>query len=206
MASTEKQRLNRYQKSRRVILAAVIVLLFAALLFVRSVLDPETHEIVEIVGILLIAFGIGGRLWSTLYVGGRKASEIVQDGPYSVMRNPLYFFSTVAAVGAGAMAGSVTIALLFGLLCSIAFHVVIRREEDYLAQTFGRPYLDYVDAVPRFFPDPRLYRDQEMVSFKPARLRRTLFDGLLFFAAFPVFETIEAAQADGTLPVLLSLP
>jgi protein-S-isoprenylcysteine O-methyltransferase Ste14 len=30
------------------------------------------------------------RLWSTLYIGGRKRVVLVSDGPYSLCRNPLY--------------------------------------------------------------------------------------------------------------------
>ncbi|MGO7726914.1 hypothetical protein ACC713_12320 [Rhizobium johnstonii] len=40
-------------------------------------------------GTLLIAFGIIGRIWSTIYIGGRKNSALVTQGPYSITRNPL---------------------------------------------------------------------------------------------------------------------
>ena len=42
-----------------------------------------------------------------LYVGGRKNAELVTTGPYSMMRNPLYFFSLLGVAGVGAQTGSV---------------------------------------------------------------------------------------------------
>lgn len=197
-----------YQKARRYVLGALIVLLFSLLLFGQSLYPPETalHEGVEMVGILLIVLGIAGRLWSTLYIGGRKAAAVVTNGPYSITRNPLYVFSTVAAAGVGAQMGSVVATLGFAALCAAAFHVVILREEKFLSATFGAPYLDYMARVPRFWPKPSLYHEGETEGFQPKRLLTTLVDGLVFLVAMPVFELIDHAQTTGALPVLFRLP
>ena len=69
----------------------------------------------------------------------------------------------------------------------------------------GKPYQDYLERVPRFFPNPRLYRDEAEVSFQPRLLRRTLIDGLAFFASVPMFETLETLQEQGIIPVLFHL-
>ncbi|MEW6635116.1 MAG: isoprenylcysteine carboxylmethyltransferase family protein, partial [Pseudomonadota bacterium] len=97
-----------YQQMRKIVLAVLVVVLFAALLFGQSTFPPDTpvHETIEMFGVLLIFLGIIGRLWSTLYIGGRKSAEVVTGGPYSITRNPLYLFSTVAAAGVGAQIGS----------------------------------------------------------------------------------------------------
>jgi protein-S-isoprenylcysteine O-methyltransferase Ste14 len=50
------------------------------------------HEMIEWFGIVLIVICILGRTWASLYIGGRKIDELVTVGPYSTMRNPLYFF------------------------------------------------------------------------------------------------------------------
>ncbi len=82
--------------------------------------------------------GIGGRLWSILYVGGKKSAELVRTGPYSITRNPLYLFSCVAAAGAGAQMGSYVSTVGFGIICAICFYVVILREEAFLGRAWGR--------------------------------------------------------------------
>ncbi|OHV86372.1 methyltransferase family protein [Mesorhizobium sp. ORS 3428] len=200
--------LGGYQQMRRLVLAVLIAVLFAALLFGQSSFPPETpvHETIEMVGVLLIFLGIVGRLWSTLYIGGRKSAEVVTGGPYSITRNPLYVFSTVAAAGVGAQIGSFTGIILFAVLCAGAFHIVILREEKYLKQVLGAPYEAYLARVPRFFPKLSLYQEGDTGSFKPRLLLNTLLDGLVFLVALPAFELIDGAQQSGMLPVLFRLP
>lgn len=198
--------LQRYQHMRRIVLALIILVAGAGLLFVSSSWgDSRVHELIELSGVALMAFGILGRMWSTLYIGGKKAATIVTDGPYSVMRNPLYFFSAVAAAGAGAQTGTLTFTLLFGVATIIAFHVVIFREEAYLSEFFGKAYQEYCARVPRFFPKLALYREPEVIEVATKRIYRTFFDGLVFFIALPVLETIESVQEAGLLPVLVHL-
>ncbi|MEW9806306.1 methyltransferase family protein [Mesorhizobium marinum] len=200
--------LRSYQRLRRLTLAALLALVFFVLLFGQSVFPPETvvHEAIEMSGIVLIVIGIAGRLWSTLYIGGRKAAAVVTDGPYSITRNPLYVFSSVAAMGVGAQMGSITVAIGFGLACAAAFHVVILREERFLTTKLGAEYTDYIATVPRFLPNPALYREGDATGFKPQLLLTTLIDGLVFLVAMPLFEIIDAAQLSGTLPVLFRVP
>jgi len=197
--------LAAYQNMRRLVIALLMFVLVLVLVFVGSAQSDPTHELIEAYGIMLIMVGIFGRLWSILYIGGRKSAEVVSVGPYSVTRNPLYLFSSVAAVGAGAQTGSLWVALAFGVLCALAFHVVIRREEGYLAGKLGATYRDYLARVPRFLPNPFIYRDLDIVSFEPRIFKRTLIDGLVFLVSIPFFEALEWGQQSGSIPVLLSL-
>jgi protein-S-isoprenylcysteine O-methyltransferase Ste14 len=208
MADNAAKSLGSYQRLRRLVLAVLVVAMIAALLFGQSLFSPETatHEIIEMVGVLLIFLGIAGRLWSTLYIGGRKSAEVVTGGPYSITRNPLYVFSSVAAAGVGAQMGSFGAMLGFAALCAIAFHFVILREEKFLTEALGAPYKAYVARVPRFFPKLSLYKEGDTGTFKPRLLLNTLLDGLVFLLAMPVFELIDHAQMTGTLPVLFYLP
>ncbi|TPJ82348.1 isoprenylcysteine carboxylmethyltransferase family protein [Mesorhizobium sp. B2-6-2] len=200
--------LGGYQHMRRIVLAVLIVVLFCALLFGQSSFPPETlmHESIEMFGVLLILLGIVGRLWSTLYIGGRKSAEVVTSGPYSITRNPLYLFSTVAAAGVGAQIGSFSGIILFSLLCAGAFHIVILREERYLKELLGAPYRAYLAKVPRFFPNLALYQEGDTGSFRPRLLLNTLLDGLVFLVALPAFELIDGMQQSGMLPVWFTLP
>lgn len=208
MSENSGEALAIYQKARRYVLAVLIAVLLVALLFGQSMFAPETvmHEVIEMIGIVLIILGIAGRLWSTLYIGGRKSAEVVSEGPYSVTRNPLYLFSSLAAAGVGAQMGSITVALGFAVICAIAFHIVILREERYLSAKLGADYQAYLLRVPRFFPKPSLYHEGKPQGFQAKRLLSTLLDGLVFLVAMPFFEVIEVAQTSGTLPVLFKMP
>ncbi|GLS29759.1 Protein-S-isoprenylcysteine O-methyltransferase Ste14 [Mesorhizobium albiziae] len=197
--------LSRYQRRRRLVLALLVAAIFLALFFVASAwpTDDTLHEDVEAFGIGAMLIAILGRSWCTLYIGGRKSAEIVRGGPYSVTRNPLYVFSTIGAAGIGAMTGSITVAVVFAVLCYAAFHAVILVEEAYLEENFGEPYRQYMREVPRFFPNPSLFKESEMLTVRPQLLYRTFADGLLFLAAYPFFEFVEYLQQSGALPVLL---
>lgn len=206
MQQNTPKALSAFQRTRRYALAAIIAIGGLGLIFVASSHDKREHDYLEMIGVVLIMVGIGGRLWSTLYIGGHKAATVIDTGPYSVMRNPLYFFSTVAASGVGMQTGSLVLGALFGFGCWLAFTIVTLREEKWLTANLGQVYVDYVNRVPRFFPKPSLYRDQKEVTFRPALLNRTWLDGLVFFISIPTFELVEFAQNSGYLPVLLRLP
>ena len=208
MDDDARKSLGTYQRMRRLVLAVMVVAMIVALLFGQSVFPPDTpiHETIEMVGVLLIFLGVIGRLWSTLYIGGRKSAEVVTGGPYSITRNPLYLFSSMAAAGVGAQMGSIVATIGFGALCAVAFHIVILREEKFLKTAMGESYRAYLARVPRFFPKLSLYKEGDTGSFKPRLLLNTLLDGLVFLVAMPVFEAIDTAQTSGVLPVLFRLP
>jgi protein-S-isoprenylcysteine O-methyltransferase Ste14 len=198
--------LQNYQHLRRIMLAVLITTIGAGLIFVHSSWENETvHELIEIFGVGLITLGILGRLWSTLYIGGKKAATVVSEGPYSVMRNPLYFFSAVAAAGVGAQTGTFSFMIFFGLLTIVAFHIVIHREEKYLSEHFGKTYADYCSTVPRFFPKPSLFNEPQTLEISTRRLYSTFLDGMVFFIALPLFELVEIGQEAGVVPVFLHL-
>jgi protein-S-isoprenylcysteine O-methyltransferase Ste14 len=198
--------LDRYQSLRRFWLAVAILIASAVLLIVSSAwMSDAVHDFIEAFGLTFIGIAIVGRLWCTLYIGGRKAGEVVSLGPYSISRNPLYVFSAIGAAGVGAQSGSLLIALLFGALCLIAFSFVAKREEAFLAVQFAATYEDYFKRVPRFFPKLSLYRDEQSLTVLPHLMYATLKDGLVFFAAIPAFELVEYLQDSGIVPVLLRL-
>src|SRR5689334_20903012 len=93
------------QHKRLIVVQLGAVLAIILLLFTRPVLaeGSQGHEFMELAGFLLVLVCFLGRLWSILYVGGRKNDELISIGPFSITQNPLYFFSTVGTVGIGLM-------------------------------------------------------------------------------------------------------
>lgn len=165
-----------------------------------------THEAIEYVGVGLLLVCVLGRAWCTLYIGGRKKAELVQDGPYSVSRNPLYVFSIIGAAGVGAAAGSVVTTLLLALACYAVFASVVGREEQFLSERFGQSYAEYCARVPRFWPRLSVWRDVPTVEASPRLVLASVRDGALFFLAIPLVESIEHLHTAGILPVYLLLP
>lgn len=164
------------------------------------------HELIEWIGIVLIVTCILGRTWASLYIGGRKIEELVTVGPYSTMRNPLYFFSILGAVGVGAQVGSIVVALVCGLIASAVFCVVVLQEEKVLIARYGDSFRSYMARVPRFIPNPRLWMDEPTLTIRPPRVLMTFADALLFLLAVPLAEGFEYLQDAGIVPVLFLLP
>ena len=204
----ENLKISRVQTIRKAVLLAGLIA-GAALAAITSSTYPTgepVHETIEWIGIVLIVTCILGRTWASLYIGGRKVNNLVQEGPYSVCRNPLYFFSIIGAAGVGAQMGSITLALLCAGIAIFVFSVVVIQEERLLEQTHGAAFSKYKARVPRFLPNPRLWKDVPTLTVHQLRVVRTFVDALIFLMSVPAAETIEALQETGYLPVLLHLP
>lgn len=195
------------QHRRLIVVQVAAVLAIVLLLFAKPFLSEgsDGHELMELFGVVLVLACVGGRLWSILYVGGKKNEELISAGPFSMTQNPLYFFSTIGAVGIGLMYGSVVVALALGLASFIVFRVTARKEAEFLLGKFGPAYTAYAERTPRFWPNPLLFVDQAEWQFSTAALKRTFYDGLYFLALFPLIETVEHFRNGGFLPTLFTL-
>jgi protein-S-isoprenylcysteine O-methyltransferase Ste14 len=136
-------------------------------------------------GIVLAAVGMVGRIWCLTYSSGYKSSELVTQGPYSVSRNPLYFFSFVGLVGIGLATETFTLTLALIAFFALVYPAVIAGEEEFLRGKFGQAYADYCARVPRFFPDRSLFVEPESYTVQPRTLRRSL-GGVVWFIGLPV--------------------
>lgn len=193
--------LDIVQRRRKWFAGLVLVVLLGLTASVRSVtaFGGDWHDDVEALGLALIIIAIVGRGWCSLYIGGRKKAEIVDRGPYSITRNPLYVFSFIGAFGIGAQTGSLVIGAVFAIATFLVFLRTVGREEAWLAEHFGAPYAAYCARTPRFWPNPARWRDAEELTIRPAFFLRTLRDGLTFLAAIPVMEGIEHLQSAGLI-------
>lgn len=199
--------LSAVQAARKVALAVVLLVGLAAFAVVQGKgLGENTHELVEKVGLALTVVCILGRVWCSLYIGGRKVRDLIDNGPYSLVRNPLYVFSFIGAAGIGAQTGSIVVALACTVVCYIVFAILVRREEAALVKVHGDTYAAYLRSTPRFLPNPRLWWDRETLTVQPVRVMRTFADGLVFLLAIPVAEGLEYLQSIHVLPVLANLP
>lgn len=196
------------QKLRKLAVGLALIGLVALSVVSQSIggVDGPWHESVEAVGLAAIVLSIVGRAWCTLYIGGRKKAEIVDRGPYSITRNPLYVFSFLGAFGIGAQSGSLIIAAAFVGAALLVFHFTVQREEAFLLREFGDAYAAYRDRTPRFWPRFSLWRDADELTIRPSLFLLTLRDGLVFLLAIPLFELIDAGQAMHVLGVAIHLP
>ena len=193
------------QRHRITILRGLFLCLLPLLLFTRTAWEhsPVIHETAEVVGALLVISGVLGRFWSILYSGGRKNTEVVQDGPYSICRHPLYLFSTMCLVGFGILIGSAVLTLVFGGVTFAVLWMTARDEEAFLRDRFGDRYVNYAARVPAIIPDLRLFSTPQDVTFNVGHLRTNLRDALVFFSLLPLAELLEYLHEATILPSVL---
>ncbi|MEQ9814816.1 MAG: isoprenylcysteine carboxylmethyltransferase family protein [Azospirillaceae bacterium] len=198
----------RVQRIRKTVLrlAALMLGAFVMISSSRWASHSPAHEVIEQIGIGLIVVAILGRCWSILYMGDGKSRRVVCRGPYSVTRNPLYFFAFIGAVGIGFQLGGVSYGAIVAGVFVLVFLPVTLREERHLENLFGEEFRRYKARVPRFIPKPGLWQDAEQVTLSPRALVSTFLDACLFLFAVPAMEFIEYLHDDVGLPSLMLLP
>jgi len=202
------ERLARIQVARRRTLWGLGVLALAGTLFFQSTwsITGSFHHNIEIVGLVLIFVAILGRAWCALYLGGNKNRKLVDCGPYSLSRNPLYLFSLIGVFGMSAQSGSLVLGLILCAMSYAVFKLVVGEEEALLKKAFGTDFSEYCLRTPRFVPRFSHWRNEAMLTISIRALQKTVIEALPFLLALPVFEFVENLQASGVLPVLLHLP
>lgn len=114
--------------------------------------DDYARLACAISGTLLILFGVVIRLWSGLYIGGHKNSALVTEGPYSLIRNPLYTGNLISALGVMLMTQSLAATLVVMTGLSVIYMATIKHEEKKLLRLFGSEYARYLEMTPRLIP------------------------------------------------------
>lgn len=111
------------------------------------------------IGLALILFGQAFRIWAAGHI--HKDRAVATAGPYTYMRNPLYFGSLFISIGFAVMANTwwAYLVVLFQFL--FFYYLAILSEERYLKAHLGEAYLSYYQAVPRFWPTGRRYPQPE---------------------------------------------
>ena len=196
------------QALRKGIIAISIVFAVAFLFVADSywISGSFMHEAIEWLGFDLILTCIFGRTWSTLFIGGRKNTALVESGPYSVSRNPLYVFSIIGATGVGAQFGSVTVALVCGFFAWAVLLWTAWREEASLLAAFGEDYRRYIVRVPRFMPNFSLWHSPDILTVQPRMITVTFLDAVIFLIAIPIAKLFEYLHDIHVLPVYFTVP
>lgn len=188
------------------LLALLLLVVAAASKSVWEERDPLVCTLLFLAGCTLVGAASIGRLWCSVYIGGRKSKQLVAQGPYSLCRNPLYFFSLLGALGVGLATETLSVPAVVLLAFAVSYPAVIRREERKLEGLHGAAFAAYCARTPRFLPRPSLLAEPAACELDPRRLRRDLFGCLWFVWLVGMLELFEGLHDLGALPVLLRLP
>lgn len=157
-------------------------------------------------GFVLVAAAVLWRIWTTLFVAGRKDVQLVRDGPYAACRHPLYLGSVAAALGIGLTTRSLVLALALPLVIGAAAVAAARGEDRALATAHGGAWRDYRAATPAFWPDWRRMRLPQSISVPPAIYRKAFLDAASFLALWLLVLLVETLRAGGAWQAAFRLP
>ncbi|MCG8617241.1 MAG: isoprenylcysteine carboxylmethyltransferase family protein [Desulfobacterales bacterium] len=158
-----------------------------------------------ITGIVLVGAAALGRMWCSLYIAGYKDEKLITKGPYSLCRNPLYFFSMVGLTGIGLCTESITLTVAFLVLFAVYYPFVIKREEMRLASLFGKEFMAYRCRVPAFIPKMSIYEEPDYYTVRPSVYRVHIFSALWFVWGVGVIEIIRGLRNAGLLTAVMTL-
>lgn len=133
----------RYHEISRQLLAVVLILLYA--------LTAQPDALLAYLGIGLALIGMLVRLYASGYV--TKNMELATDGPYALMRHPLYTGNILLVAGlalAGSLWWGVPLALLFFWFY---YPPAIEYEDRKLRGIFGEKWENWSARTPALVPD-----------------------------------------------------
>jgi protein-S-isoprenylcysteine O-methyltransferase Ste14 len=104
-----------------------------------------------VLGLALAVAGVAAVIrHRTTIVPHHRVATLLTGGAYGLSRNPMYTGLAIAYLGLALLLDSWWTLALWPLVIVAVRQLVIRPEEQYLTQRFGRPYTDYQCRVRRW--------------------------------------------------------
>jgi hypothetical protein len=153
----------------------------------------------------LAAVGAFGRLWCSLYIAGYKNNTLISEGPYSLCRNPLYFFSFIGAIGVGLSMGNLTVPVMIVAGFAIYYPLVVSGEEARLTEIHGERFQNYRNNTPAFFPRFSAFREPGEYTVQPKIFRKDLGDAVWFIWIVFFLQLMAALRSLAYIPTLFTL-
>ncbi len=187
---------HRWFNSRILHTRVAVIGLLILLIFSKSGWpdDRPIHELIQWSGYFFILVGVGIRIFCSIYIGGQKNEAVMTDGPFSVVRNPLYCGSLIAAIGIGLQTTSLILTAAIIMTFVLYYSIIIKKEEIFLEGKFGLDYQQYKQHVPRWIPAFSQWKSPPHIVVKPYFVARTILDSLGFMLVIPFFELLHNVQ------------
>lgn len=208
LAAAVLQRLADAFSSHRILVSRIFgAVFFAVVLTTTSIQEGSiVSTILFLTGLVLVGIATVGRLWCSLYISGYKDSQLITAGPYSICRNPLYFFSFLGFAGIGFATETFTLGIALALAFLMAYPAVVDREENLLRSRFGPEFERYCARTPRFIPDFAKLNEPDTYLVNPKLFRRTMGDVVWFVWFVGIIELVEALHEYHYFEPLIRLP
>ncbi|MCK9409180.1 MAG: isoprenylcysteine carboxylmethyltransferase family protein [Bacteriovoracaceae bacterium] len=136
--------------------------------------DPTVATLIA--GFTVALLGEAIRFWGVSIAGSETrttgvigATNLITDGPFGHVRNPLYVGNILMYLGIAIMSNALVpylVAVVF-VWFALQYHLIVLREEEHLRTAFGPEYGTYCEKVPRFIPRIRRYAGDHAFHREP---------------------------------------
>jgi protein-S-isoprenylcysteine O-methyltransferase Ste14 len=106
------------------------------------------------IGVSIFLLGLWFRIWAQQHLHYRLMvrKHLTSTGPYSFVRNPIYFGNILICLGlvvTSELLWLIPITLIYSFCI---YSLVVLYEEGHLLEKYGESYRSYMSEVPRWFP------------------------------------------------------
>jgi len=133
-------------------LIEVVICILIPLLILTGFIDKNISETIYYFGVVVSIVGLIFMTWTRLrrdrdwgFMGDDSGSSLFIDGPYKYTRHPYYVGAIFVGVGLYLQLNYILVILMLPVMLFIVF--IIRREEQFLTDHFGKKFLDYKSKV-----------------------------------------------------------
>ena len=131
----------------------------------RFIMTCIPYWILIVVGTGLFIAGITVYVYSLrIFNRGYRKEQLVIDGPYSVVRHPIYAAWILLICPGTVLFFRSWLMLFVPLVAYVSFKAYIHKEDDCLKDTFGAAYSDYQAKVNELFPKWGFWRNDRNTS------------------------------------------
>lgn len=190
----------------RLMSLAVVACIVAVAVTERPSLPGLAGWAAGFAGFLLVACAALGRLWTSLFIAGRKDTALVQDGPYAACRHPLYFLSLVAMAGFGLATRSLVLCAALLSLAALLHARALRAEDAVLESVHGDAARRYRAEVPGLWPDFARLSVPATLAIQPRVVWKAVLDAGSLLLAFALLQSAHCLQLAGVYAPWLRLP
>ncbi len=147
--------------------SVILILLMSLISGVVPVLDwayfnssPNDSKVMSVAGVIMIATGIWFRAWAVNTLGEfftptvqiQEEHQLINSGPYKIIRHPSYFAAFLSITGVAVLLESLTGIAVSIIAMSLAYYVRIGIEEQKLLEHFGNRYREYMLHTKKLIP------------------------------------------------------
>ena len=151
--------------------AFVVMMLFPSLFFRRDKIT-SLDQAAEMFGVALILLGQILRVSARGFKSENSLNghSLIQGGPYSFVRNPMYLGIALIGLGVGLVLFNGVVLCIVLLVLLIRYMLLIFKEEKKLKEAFPREYISYQTRVPRLMPSMSSLLDRDISEYLPLKL------------------------------------